>query len=502
MTDAIQLVWLKRDLRLHDHAPLTSAIGRGPVIVLYVYEPELWQSPEYDPSHLVFVNESLAELDDALARLGGRITLRTGSLPEVFERLRSQVPFTDLWSHQETGNRLTYDRDLRVAEWCRERGVNWREIPQHGVVRRLRSRDGWSAKWNRRMNEPETPAPEALRPASLSDHGRLVAPAELDLPPSDKDEAQPGGETAALERLDSFLHDRGVNYRKAMSSPVEGWDACSRISPHLAWGTLSIRRAHQATRERRREVKEARRAGKSIDGRWSGSLQSFAGRLRWHCHFMQKLEDEPSIEFENMNRAYDGLRENEFDEEKFEAWRHGETGYPMVDACMRALHHGGWINFRMRAMLVSFAAYHLWLHWRRPAVWLAQHFLDFEPGIHFSQFQMQSGTTGINSLRIYSPAKQAADQDPEGAFIRRWAPELSGVPDEHLPEPHRMAELDQRMAGCVIGRDYPAPIVDHREAYAAARSRMGRARGTKEAREEARRVYQRHGSRRRPAERK
>ena len=100
---------------------------------------------------------------------------------------------------------------------------------------------------------------------------------------------------------------------------------------------------------------------------------------------MQKLEDEPEIEFRNFNRAYDGLREDEFNDEYFEAWCHGRTGYPMVDACMRALHQTGWINFRMRAMLVSFASYHLWLHWRQPALYLARLFLDYEPGIHYSQ---------------------------------------------------------------------------------------------------------------------
>jgi deoxyribodipyrimidine photo-lyase len=169
----------------------------------------------------------------------------------------------------------------------------------------------------------------------------------------------------------------------------------------------------------------------------------------------------------------------------------------MVDACMRALHAGGWINFRMRAMLMSFASYHLWQHWREPALHLARLFLDFEPGIHFPQAQMQSGTTGINAVRIYSPVKQVRDHDPEGRFIRRWCPELAAVPDSYLPRPETMPLTVQRQAGCLIGRDYPAPIVDNGKAYFTARRRMQALRASGPSRSEATDIYRRHGSRKR-----
>ena len=135
----------------------------------------------------------------------------------------------------------------------------------------------------------------------------------------------------------------------------------------------------------------------------------------------------------------------------FEAWKSGMTGYPMVDACMRALTATGWLNFRMRAMVMSFASYHLWLHWRKPALHLANLFTDYEPGIHYSQVQMQSGTTGINSIRIYNPIKQGVDHDPDGVFIRRWIPELR---DCSL-YPYAVQAASQ-MNG------YPMPIVDEK----------------------------------------
>uniref|UniRef100_UPI0035B1B3D2 FAD-binding domain-containing protein n=1 Tax=Inhella sp. TaxID=1921806 RepID=UPI0035B1B3D2 len=500
---ALQLVWFKRDLRVSDHEPLARAAARGPVAGLFVYEPSVLRSPDFDASHLDFINDCLAELREALARLGCPLLLRVGECPQVLQDLDAEYGLHTLWSQEETGLEVTYARDRRVGAWCRAQGIPWQELPQSGVVRRLRSRDGWARRWEQRMTQPLVAQPPTMHTLpALRDLSEVAAahpirsPAELGVAGTPKPQAWRGGERRGRQVLHSFLNERGLDYRREMSSPVTGFEACSRISPYLAWGALSLRTAHQACEGRRQQLAEARAAGAPVDARWFGSLQSFSGRLRWHCHFMQKLEDEPRIEFENFSHAFDGLREQDFDATRFEAWCAGQTGYPMVDACMRALRAGGWINFRMRAMLVSFAAHHLWLHWRHFAPFLARQFLDFEPGIHYSQVQMQSGTTGINTVRIYSPAKQALDQDPEGRFIRHWVPELAAVPLGYLAQPHTLPSLLQQRLGVRIGRHYPAPIVDHASAYRAARERLAAARRTPAARAEADRVQARHGSRR------
>lgn len=551
MGPGVQIVWFKRDLRLDDHRPLADAARAGPVLALYVYEPELLQQAESDTSHWVFIEQSLRELDAGLRRLGARLTCRVGAMPAVLtdlhEALRGETGggfcaggaaggIAALRSHEETGNGLTYARDRRVAAWCRERGVPWHETPQHGVVRGLRSRSGWAGRWLRRMNEPRTPPPARLLGVSSVapgfDHGRVRTPAELGLPPTTKTvDVQPGGEGEGLRTLRTFLDVRGEHYRADMASPVTGFAGCSRLSAHLAYGTVSLRSVHVALRERQAELRAMPAAERGTH--WLKSLTSFQGRLRWHCHFMQKLEDEPAIEFENFNRAYDGLRTedpahwSEAERARFDAWRLGRTGYPFVDACMRSLHGGGWLNFRMRSMLVSFASYHLWLHWRPTAVEMARHFLDFEPGIHFSQFQMQSGTTGINTVRIYSPVKQSMERDPSGLFIRRWVPELAGVPAAQIHEPWKhglsppppgagggggrakaAAEAERGLFAALEGsrRDartplgYPGPIVDHAAAYREAQQRVFARRGTAAARGEARRVYEKHGSRRTPTD--
>ncbi len=514
----VHVVWLKRDLRLHDHAPLGRALeaaGPGRVVILYCYEPSLLGLPEVDPSHVVFFNECLSELRESVRSRGGELTVRLGDMPSALDGLGRELAvvgeglrITHLWSHEETGLSATWERDKAVSRWCVRSGVAWTELPQHGVFRPLRSRDGWARRWASRMGEAPAPTPERVETVAGLAPGEILAPEALGMGRSERVDVQRGGESEGLATLASFLSGRGVNYRSDMSSPSAGWSGCSRVSPYLAAGALSLRRVHREAEDRLAWAREEERRGTLEDGRWIGSLVSFRKRLRWHCHFMQKLEDEPAIEARNFSRAFDGLREEDEgswtpeQRERFAAWAEGRTGYPMVDASMRCVRATGWMNFRMRAMVVSFASYHLWLHWRPTARALAGLFLDFEPGIHYSQCQMQSGTTGINTVRIYSPVKQARDQDPLGVFIRRWVPELEGVPDEHVAEPHRMPAMTQHMAGCSIGEDYPAPIVEHASAYRRARERVHERRRTASARSEAQRVYERHGSRQRPSSRR
>ncbi|MEQ9453748.1 MAG: deoxyribodipyrimidine photo-lyase [Phycisphaeraceae bacterium] len=501
----LSLVWFKRDLRTADHAPLSDALADGACIGLYAYEPSILNAPEQDACHLDFINHCLEELRHALASLNCPLLVLKGEMPELLNRLYEQVRIDRLLSYEETGLGVTYERDKRVARWARQRGITWKEYPQHGVVRRLEHRDGWSRRWLECMRPDPLPEPKPGRPLPTSVMKALpdttcLTPESLSLEPSTKSEAQPGGRQAGLTLLNSFLHERGRDYQQAMSSPLEGADACSRLSPHFAYGTLSIREAYHASNNRLQELKGKR--GKA--SLWRSSVQSFSRRLRWQSHFIQKLEDEPDIEFRNINRTFDGLRNEDPDswstqgKESFDAWCRGQTGYPMIDACMRCLHTTGWINFRMRAMLMSFASYHLWLHWRPTAQYLARQFVDFEPGIHYSQAQMQSGVTGINTVRIYSPIKQAQDQDPKAIFIRRWIPELRELPDESIHQPEACPLMIQAMSGCEIGRDYPQPIVEHKTAYRTAQSKIFQRRSSPGARQEAQRVYLKHGSRRRP----
>ena len=493
-----QVVWFKRDLRVVDHAPLANAAAAGPVMAVYVIEPGYWQQPDTGARHWAFIRESLVELEQALATLGLPLHVLNDDLPQAFARLHAAQPFAAIHAHEETGNAWSYQRDRAVRQWARQTGVAFYETPQFGVVRGLPNRDAWAGHWERRMKAPTIAVPANPTAAPSLDPTLGLRLARCDWPVSglgfdqrDCPGRQIGGRQAGEALLTSFLSERGETYRQGMSSPLSAADVCSRLSAHIAYGTLSLREIVQTHRKRWLEAK-----AQAPQSRWARSLKSFESRLHWHCHFMQKLDDEPSIEWRNMHRGYDGLRdESHTDPERLTAWIEGRTGLPFVDACMRQLAHDGWINFRMRAMLVAVASYHLWMHWREPAQHLARLFTDYEPGIHYCQFQMQSGTTGINTLRIYNPVKQSRDQDPEGFYIRRWIPALANLPDEWIHEPWKLPSSLQRHYGVVLGQDYPLPVVDHEQAAREARARIKAHRASHDLAGESARVRRQHASR-------
>ena len=476
------LIWFKRDLRVHDHPALALAAGMGPVLPLYVTEPEYWALPDTSARQWSFTEGCLHDLRRELAAIGAPLIVRVGDTVAVLDRLCRQHAITHIVSHEETGNLWTFERDKRVRAWARGAGIVWHEVPQSGVVRRLKGRDGWARQRDSFVQAPQSVTP-ALQAVAGVEPGMIPTARALRLAEDRCPHLQPGGRLHATGLLDTFLTRRGETYRRSMSSPLSGERACARLSPYLALGAMSVREVVQAA-----ALRQAERPG----GSWPGALSSFQSRLAWRDHFIQKLEDAPSIEIQSLHRAAEGLRPRDADQARLLAWASGETGVPFVDACMRYLAATGWLNFRMRAMVMSVASYHLWLDWRASGAILARRFTDYEPGIHWPQVQMQSGTTGINTPRIYNPVKQGLEHDPTGAFTRRWVPELAEVPLVHLQTPWRW----EGAAG-LLGRRYPEPIVDLSAAAKAARDALFGLRASAD-RAEIARIIDRHASRANP----
>jgi deoxyribodipyrimidine photo-lyase len=475
---SVAVWWIKRDARLADNACLTAASQRGlAVLPLFCFEPTILNADDSSAMHAHAQGQAVADLRNSLRKVHADLVIAHGEVIDKLAKLHARVPFAHLFSHEEIGNHLTFQRDRAVAAWCRERGIEYCEFPQSSVRRGGVNRDRLARMWQSRIVDVRPlPVPEIHQPEPLRELASKTA--FPNLPAFEANKLwQPVSESDARATLNDFLLHRGRSYRGGISSPNTAFRAGSRLSVHLAWGTLSARQIWHAVHERLQTLDP----NDPATPRWKLSLEAFISRLHWRDHFTQRLESEPELEFRSIHPAYREVP-YENDTRLYEAWQAGLTGFPLVDAVLRCLAATGFVNFRMRAMVTSFACHGLHLDWRFIHPHLARVFRDYDPGIHLNQLQMQAGVVGWNAIRVYNPSKQLADWDAECRFVQRWLPELK----RYSP------------TAILAGEDllgYPKPIVPFAERAKWMTERLYAIRKTAAAKSATPAVYWKHGSR-------
>jgi deoxyribodipyrimidine photo-lyase len=452
------IVWLRRDLRVHDHPPLVAALAvHERVVPLFVLDPVLLRGRFASQPRTVFLLDCLRELDDALGERGSGLVVRCGAAERELPALAAVVGADAVyWASDATPYALA--RDGRVRTVLRQAGVEAVPGPGNFVadIGRPRTKAGrpftvftpfhraWSALERRPVHR--APAKLPALPRGL-DRGELPRIADLGLNAPAADELTApivsAGESAARNVLSDWLASDLAAYGDRHDHLAGG---TSQLSPHLRFGTLSPRELEE----------RARRHG-------GAGAAAFTRQLAWrdfYAHVLLHHPDNRLLEHQERMRAL----EWDDDPQLLVAWQEGRTGYPLVDAGMRQLRASGWMHNRARLVVGSFLTKDLQLDWRAGEAWFMRWLLDGDIAQNNGNWQWIA-SVGVDPApafrRLLNPALQQRRHDPDGEYVRRWVPELCDVPDERIVEPWRMSGEEQTATGCVIGRDYPAPVVDH-----------------------------------------
>ncbi|MAJ44615.1 MAG: deoxyribodipyrimidine photolyase [Candidatus Marinimicrobia bacterium] len=473
MKNRINLAWLKRDLRIFDNEVLHSCEQKKiPYQIIYIFEPEIIKKDNISLRHLQFIYHSILDVNNYLNKYNRQIKCLYGSANTIFKEYISHYNIQNIYSYQETGISCTYNRDKKINILLNNNNINFIEFEKDCVQRAIRNRKGWDKRWYSKMNNK-------VIKNSFTNNTFIDSVENNQLPQNflkslkiyPNNFLKPGYKNA-IKLLKTFIEHRSLSYNKNISKPYHSRKSCSRISPYLSWGNISSKEVYQFFRNYRK-----------IKG-----IKGFLTRLKWRSHFIQKFESEYQISFRCANKAFENMTYTN-DIDLLNKWKKGKTGFPLVDANMHCLRVTGWINFRMRAMLVSVLVHHFDCDWKLGVRHLAELFLDYEPGIHYSQFQMQSGTTGINTIRMYNPIKQSYDHDMDGKFIKKWIPELKEVSAEYIHEPWKIPPLLSTLEKDSI---YNSPCLDISIAGKKARNKIWSFKSNEEVKIENKRILQLH----------
>jgi len=438
------IVWFRRDLRIADHEPLYRAALRGAVIPVFVLDRALLHHPETAPARVAFMLACLRSLDGDLRQRGGRLIVRSGDPVTVLPQLIRETEADGIYAYLDFERIYGRVRDARLNQALERDGLRIRWFEPLATTSELIPYPDYRRLWYAQMEADSIPPPGRIGVPDEVASDPIPTLAELDLRDDGKP-IPPAGTQAARQLLQNFLVDKTDRYYWQLSYP--GAEATTGLSPHLKFGAISVRECYRTVQQLRQ----------SPDARVQRSRKQLISRLRWGNGFAQRFRYLPQLEVRSLYQVFDE-EDWTFDEALYQAWQQGLTGFPMIDAAARCLQAtGGWLalNFRSRAIYASFLSNLLGMDWRFGALHFMRHLIDGDCPIDHYQWAMQAGVTHCVDktwTRIYNPEQVAVDRcDPEGAFIKRWVPEVVHLPAHQLGCPPAIP-------------GYPAPILNYKQA--------------------------------------
>ena len=466
----VDLVWFRRDLRVHDHPALCAALAsREQIVPVFCLDDRLLHGRHASGPRTAFLLECLTDLDSQLAERGARLVIRHGPPERELPALAGETGASGIHLSRDPGP-YEATRGRRVRAALEQAGVTGHAHPGVSVVddvRAIQTGQGrpytvftpFYRNWERVSRRPVLDPPKRIDMPAKTRHGRVPSLASLGLE-QEVTEPAPGGESAGLTRLAEFLDGAVRDYDSGRDQA--GTDGSSRLSPYLRFGCLSPRAV------------EAQLPGAGAAGGEAKGAEALRRQLCWRDFYQHVLVHHPANARQEFQSRYRGTLAWAGSDEEFTSWTEGRTGFPLVDAGMRQLRREGWMHNRVRLLVGSFLTKDLGIDWRRGEDWFMRLLLDGDQASNNGNWQWIA-SVGVDPQpafrRIYNPSLQQERFDPGGRYVRRYVPELARVADEYLAEPWRMPEDEQERAGCRIGQDYPGPIVDHKAARLAALDR-------------------------------
>jgi deoxyribodipyrimidine photo-lyase len=454
---AATIWWARRDLRLNDNFALQAALAAGEAVIpVFVLDPRLLAWRDAGPKRVAFMLAALRSLDAELRARGSRLTARIGDPEEELARLREETGAAGVWAEADPWP-YARERDARVGQ--RVPLTLTPGITAHPYDAILKPDGGaytvytpFSRAWKAfGMPKPthSIPAPERLAPPP--DIESLPIPDEPVLPGSVPFLAS---EEEGLRRLRAFAGGADAPiYRYGETRNRMDLDGTAQLSPYLRWGLVSPLRAAVAAVHAMENAPSA--------GARKGA-ETWLNELIWREFYQATLFRFPYVLEQEFQERMRGIQFRS-DPDELAAWQEGRTGYPVVDAAMRQLVTTGWMHNRARLIVASFLVKDLLIDWRLGERFFMQHLLDGDPAANNGGWQWTAGvgTDAAPYFRVFNPAVQAEKFDPDGAYVRRWVPELTSVPQKYIQTPHLMPRDEQERIRITIGQDYPQPIVDH-----------------------------------------